>query len=787
MREMSVSVKDIVEFIYGSGSITSTRVLQTRALEGSEIHRYWQNLYKEEDQKEVVCQIEYQTDEFILSISGRIDGVLRHDDLLVIEEIKSTHMDLDLLEVDTLPSHIAQGKIYAYIYMVTNNIKKIKVILTYIAVEDFSVKQFEKEFTLKQLEKFYLKTVGKYLDWLSKINAHETARQKSIIGIDFPFDSYRLNQREMMAYIYRNIINQSKLYLEAPTGIGKTVAALYSSLKAINKPRQKIFYTTAKNDGKKVVIDTIKLLEEKGLIAKTVEITAKDAMCFMDKRDCDPEVCKYANGYYSRVFKTIDDVYMCESLLTKEKIKKYAKKHTVCPFELSLDLSNYADIIICDYNYVFDPLVRLVRYFEDSYYSPILLCDEAHNLVSRSRGMFSSRLTETMFKEALEVSRYLKPNPTNEIEQVLEVFYAAKMSLLEVDFIKKEEVNPTLLVFLRKLTLKLDKIFSDNKIKFERQLLQEFYFEIIRFVKIYDYYNQDFAYVMECEDDEVSLSINCLNASEFLNNTIDNHCEAVIFFSATLTPIHYYKSLLTDNIGQDISLVSDFSQRNLLLFAIDDVSTRYKDRDYSIDKIVGATKALLEGKKGNYILFFPSYAYLNKVESILTETIVNVKFVKQKRNMFGFEREDMIKLFSDESDISQVFLFVMGGIFGESIDLIGDLLSGVLIVGVGLPAISPFNNILKSHYDLSFGNGFDYAYTYPGLNKVIQAVGRVIRTKTDRGVGLLLDDRFTSRKYLQLYPKFWSHLSVCNNMDELTNMIKDFWEDNREEADKKIA
>lgn len=786
MKEIAVSVKDIVELIYGSGNITSTKALMTRATLGTEIHQYWQKQYLENDQKEVVCQIKYSRDDFNLEISGRIDGVLNRDEELIIEEIKSTHLDLEIVEENTTPSHFAQAKMYAYIYLEMQGLKEVKVMLTYININDLRVKSFEKTFSKKQLEKFFLKTIDRYLEWLEVLSEHENQRQKSIVGLDFPFPEYRLNQREMMAYIYRNVINRGKLFLEAPTGIGKTIAALFAGLKAINRPRQKIFYNTAKNDGKKIVLDTVSLLEEHGLVAKTIEITAKDSMCFLDKRDCDPEVCKYAKGYYGRVFKTIDDVYRNESLLTKEKIKHYAKKHTVCPFELSLDLSNYADIIICDYNYVFDPMAHLIRYFEDNSYSPILLCDEAHNLVSRSRGMYSSTLSEDMFIEALEVSRYLRPDPSYEINQVLEVFSAAKISLIEVDFIKQEEVNPTLLLYLRKLAVKLDKIFSDDSIKFERQKLQDFYFEVSRFLRINDFYNQDFVYVLEQENEIVKLSINCLNASEFLNNTIDNYCEAVTFFSATLTPIFYYKSLLTDNLGQDISLVSDFKQSNLFLVAVDDVSTRYKDRDASIEKIVNTTKALLNGKKGNYIIFFPSYAYLTKLRDILFEEIENVNFVTQKRNMYSFEREEMMNLFSDESEVSQVFLFVMGGIFGESIDLIGDLLSGVLIIGVGLPAISPFNNILKSHYDLTFNNGFDYAYTYPGLNKVIQAVGRVIRTKTDRGVAILLDDRFTSRKYLKLYPKFWSHLTVCNNNLELENTIKDFWgvsnEENNETA-----
>jgi len=775
MKQLTISVKDIVELIYGSGNISSTKNLMVRAQEGTEIHKYWQSKYLESDKKEVVVQIKYENADFSLEISGRIDGILSKNDEIIIEEIKSTHMDFDQLDIDTTPSHLAQAKFYSYIYLVNNDLNKIKVLLTYINVDDLQTKQFEKNFTKKQLESFYLKTIKRFLDWQTIINNHEISRQKSIIGLEFPFSEYRLNQREMMAYIYRNILNNGKLYLEAPTGIGKTIASLFAGLKAINKPRQKLFYTTAKNDGKKIVIDTIKLLEENGLIAKSVELTAKDSMCFLEKRDCDPEVCKYAKGYYNRVFKTIEDVYNNESLLTKEKIKSFAKKHTVCPFELSLDLSNYADIIVCDYNYVFDPLVHLIRYFEDDHYNPIILCDEAHNLVDRSRKMYSASLKESLFVNALDTSRYLKPDPSYEINQVLEVFAAAKLSLLEVDFNRKDEVNPTLLLYLRKLAVKLDKIFSDDLIKFEKQELKDFYFEISRFLKINDYYNKEFVYLLERYDNEIIISINCLNASYFINQTIDKYCEAAIFFSATLSPMFYYKSLITENIGENISLISDFSQKNLLLMAVDDISTRYKDRDQSIEKIVLATKALVNGKKGNYILFFPSYEYLKKLENILLDEIENVNFISQKRNMFFQERSDMINLFSDDTDVSQVFLFVMGGIFGESIDLIGDLLSGVLIVGVGLPAISPFNNILKSHYDLEFDNGFDYAYTYPGLNKVIQAVGRVIRTKTDKGIAILIDDRFTSRKYLKLYPKFWNHLSVCNDMIELEKMIKDFW------------
>ncbi len=783
MKKASVSVKEIAEFMYGSQSITNDRIMQARAIEGQEIHDYWQRQYLDTDQKEVVCSTTFFDKDLELTIRGRIDGVIIRQDVLYIEEIKSTRSELDFLNEKTHPSHLAQAKLYAYMYVQDNNLRSIDVLLTYIRVEDRKVLQFEKHLTKKQLEHYFNQTIQKYIDWLNVLNNHEEARIKSIEGLYFPFENYRLNQREMMAYIYKNVLRKGILYAEAPTGIGKTVAALFAALKAINQPRQKVFYLTAKNDGKTVVVDTVKLLEEKGLVAKTCVISAKDSMCFLKERDCDPEVCKYANGYYKRVYKAISNIFQNESIITPDIFRKYGRKHTVCPFELSLDISNYSDIILCDYNYVFDPLVHLIRYFEDTTYSPIILCDEAHNLISRSRGMYSASLISEDFLRIKETSKYLKPNPSSELNQVLDIFAEASLELTEVDFIKKEEVNPYLLKVLRKLLLKLDEIFSDDKIKFDKKALREFYFNVNRFLKISDYYDEEFVFLIENIENDIMISIKCLNASKFVNRTIELYSEGCTFFSATLDPILYYKNLLTNNLGDDISLVSSFKQNNLLLLAVDDISTRYRDRENSIDKIIEVTKSLVTSKKGNYILFFPSYVYLNLVRQRLTEEIHNVSFMTQRKEMFTSERQDMINLFKEESETTQVFMFVMGGIFGESIDLIGEQLSGVLIVGVGLPALSPFNNVLRSHYDITFNNGFDFAYTYPGLNKVIQAVGRVIRTETDRGVAILFDDRFTTRKYLRLYPDAWSHLEVCNDVEELNKMIVDFWEDgNGEES-----
>lgn len=775
VKTVHISAKEIAELLYGSGNITSDRLMMVRAEEGIQIHQFWQSQYTENDQKEVVVAAEYRADDFLIDISGRIDGITIREGFVVLEEIKSTRMDLELIDETTTPAHLAQAKLYAYMYCFANNLNKIIVRLTYITVQDHEVKMIDKSLTFKTLERYFIKTMTEYLDWIKVIDLHEEARMKSIAGLNFPFAEYRSNQRELMGHVYRSIMDKDILYAIAPTGIGKTIAVLFSGLKTINVPRQKIFYLTAKNDGKRVAIDTIDLLEKSGLVAKTCEITAKDSMCLLKERDCDPEVCKYAKGYYNRIYKAIDDVFRNESLLTKEKIISYGKHHRVCPFELSLDISNYCDIIIADYNYAFDPRAHLIRYFEDTTYEPILLVDEAHNLVSRSREMYSATLTNETFQTLLALTKGMKPSPKAEINRILDYFGEADLELLEVDFIRKYEVNAMLILQLKKLIRKFDQAFSDEKKFPNKNLVTPLYFELYQFVKINEYYNEQFVFLLEKDGAKTSVSIKCLNAAEFILDTAKNRSRSAIFFSATLDPIHYYKTLLTQGKGKDVKMMSSFPQENLFLVAIDDVSTRYNDRDNSIDRIVDTLEILCSGKKGNYIAFFPSYVYMNRVLDNLDLDPSEFDLIIQKREMSLRDRHETIDLFKTASDKTQVGFFVMGGVFGESIDLIGDQLSGVLIVGVGLPMIAPFNNVLKSHFDEEFSSGFDFAYTYPGINKVIQAVGRVIRSETDRGIAILLDDRFTTRRYLPLYPKEWSHLEVVNDNNELEKKISKFW------------
>ncbi len=778
MKEIRVSVKEIAEYLHGGGNLTNDRLVAIRQQEGQDIHQYWQSLYKEGDQKEVYVAKETEMNGFLLCVSGRIDGIIAEDGELMLEEIKSTREDLEDIDEKTHPAHLAQAKLYAYMYALEHKLKRLTVVLTYVQVDTKKDLRIEKNYSFKMLENYYLKSIASYLEWIALLEAHEDSRAKSLEGLNFPFPEFRPYQREMMAKVYRNILKEETLYMTAPTGIGKTVGTIFPALKAINGPRQKLFYLTAKNDGKKIALDTVMLLEENGLQAKTCEITAKDRMCFLKERDCDPENCPYAKGYYKKIYKAIRDAYANDSLFDSQKIREYAKKHKVCPFEMSLDLSNYCDIIICDYNYVFDPRVRLVRYFEEHSAIPILLIDEAHNLVQRSRDMYSATVTDRMVEQLIDLCKYAKPSPKRELSRLQDLFQELELDLLDVDFVKFEELNEYLLELLKKLLLRLDQIlFGDEKAKNRNQIM-EIYFSLSQFVKISEFYNEEFVFLLEREEDAIAASIKCLNASGFIRGTIESGALSTLFFSATLEPINYYKTLLTGGFGGDTEYPSPFKKDNLLILIGEHVSTRYHDRQDSIGEITAAARALISGKKGNYMIFFPSYEYLKMVENNLDFDPDQVEVIKQTRQMSLAERSSAITMFKTKNDKIQVGLFVMGGVFGESIDLIGDMLSGVLIVGVGLPALSPYNNILRSHFDMEFGSGFDYAYTYPGLNKVIQAVGRVIRTGSDRGVAILMDDRFATRRYLNLYPRHWNKAAICENASEIADKIVKFWKTN---------
>jgi len=776
MKNIKITAKDIVKFIYSGGDLTSEYQSNKRALEGIEAHQHLQNQYKEIDKKEVSVETLFELGNYSFYITGRMDGLLSEHSKLIIEEIKSTKVDLELMEINTRPEHLMQAKMYAYMYVKKNDLKSINVRLTYIAVEGYLTKSFNKRYNISQLERFFENTIKEYTNWLEIYDEHQKNKLSSIEGLMFPFPEYREGQYRFMGAVYQTLMKKDILYSIAPTGIGKTIGSLYSALKTINNEKEKIFYLTAKNAGKKIVVDTVNLLKENGLICKSIVINSKEAMCLMDKVDCDPDICPYAKGFFDRLKPAVEDIFVHNDVYDIKLLKDYGEYHTICPHEFSLSVSNYCDVIICDYNYAFDPRTHLIRYFEEEYYTPKLLIDEAHNMVDRSRNMYSSSINKQSLLKLKKAANKIKPSIKGRINKLLEYIdkFVEDNEVIKSRFYYQNEQDIDLLNLVEGITFKIDRILSENKKFTNRDKILDGYFELLQFTRISEFYNDNYRYIIEVINDNIVITLSCLDASNYILDTINRRASGVVLFSATLFPVDYYVKLITKGEGKTISIPSPFKQSNLGLFVDESTSTRYRDRSRSVDKIIDSIYALAETKIGNYIVFFPSYVYLNMVlEEFNTE---EYNMLVQTRNMSLYERNKMLSEFNKESTVSRVAFFVMGGSFSEGIDYIGDMLNGVIIIGVAMPQFNKYNELLRNHFDDEFDEGFDYAYTYPGMNKVIQAVGRVIRTEEETGVAVLFDDRYSHNKYKSLFPKNWSHAISIGKGQFLQSYISKFWE-----------
>ncbi len=784
MKKIKITAKEIVKFIYSGGDLTSEFQSNKRALQGTEAHTYLQNKYQEEEKKEVFVETLFEVGEYSFYITGRMDGLLKENNHLIIEEIKSTKADLALINLTSRPEHLMQVKMYAYMYLKTYNLKSINVRLTYITISDYQTKSFNKRFNYTQLTKFFEKTIDEYIKWLEIFNQHQKEKLKSIEGLVFPYPEYREGQYKFMGAIYQTLIKKDILYCAAPTGIGKTIGSLYSALKTLKNEKEKIFYLTAKNAGKKIVVETVNLLKDNGLICKTTVINSKETMCLMDKVDCDPEICPYAKGFFNRLRDAIEDIFVHNDVYDQKLIKDYGEYHTICPHEFSLELANYSDLVICDYNYAFDPRVHLIRYFEDDYYTPKLLIDEAHNLVDRSRMMYSATIHKTTLIDLLSATAKIKPSVKNYLKKLITYLegFVKDHEIEKVKFYYEENLDNNLLSLVEGVTNKLEKGLTENKKFPKRAKVLEGYFELLQFVRISDYYNDNYKYIVEVKDDDFLITLSCLDAANYLLETIERRVSGVALFSATLSPIDYYVKLITKGVGKTIKIQSPFTQVHLGLFIDDSTSTRYKDRPRSIASIIDSVYAIAEAKKGNYIIFFPSYKYLQMVLAEFNPD--DYEMLIQTRNMTMKARHQMLHEFSLPSEKSRLGFFVLGGSFSEGIDYIGDLLNGVLIVGVAMPQFNQYNELLRNHFDNEFNEGFDYAYTYPGMNKVIQAVGRVIRTDQDKGIAVLFDDRYAHQKYQALFPDNWSHFQRVEKGQFLESYLFNFWDKQKAKKDK---
>ena len=777
MKVYRISVRTLVEFVLRRGDLTSGGFASTaRAQEGTRLHQKLQKNAGQDYQKEVPFQEEVMlAPELQLIVEGRADGIYREDGTLwTVDEIKSTTTDPALRE-DGDPLHWAQAACYGWmLYCAQQRSEEllpptqVQLRLSYIYTETEEVRYFFRILSVQELKSFWDELIEGYKPWLLWQEAWRAERNKTAAGLEFPFERFRSGQRAMAAYVYQAIRESERLFLQAPTGIGKTLSVLFPAVKAMGREMgEKIFYLTAKNVTAQAPADALQQLRKGGLHCKSVVITAKDKICPQTERRCTPEACPRARGHFDRVNGAVYAALQADEHFDKETILNWAERFEVCPFEFSLDLAVWADVVICDYNYAFDPSASLKRFFQGRG-DYIILTDEAHNLVDRSREMFSAGLSREEFRQARRtVSKEKDPYLYRSLDRIGRLFAGRGRELGETDFERQDEPAEGWHRALQRFTERAEAYLQKGESADE---LLELYFKTLFFLRVWDGASEGYEYYEQKKGKDLLLRFFCINPAQQLQQTYDQ-VRSVIFFSATLTPADYYKTLLGGR-EQDkaIALPSPFDpQRQCVLIGGLDVS--YQQRESSAEAACDWIARTVQAKPGHYMVFFPSFAYLQQMEDCFRERYPEFPILCQESSMTEEDKQAFLAGFEGEQPV--LGFVVLGGAFSEGIDLRGDHLIGTIILSVGLPQLGRERDLIREHMEKETGRGFEYAYMFPGMGRVLQAAGRVIRTEADRGVIVLLDRRFTQERYRRLYPAWWRPQTI--HLKNIETVLQDFW------------
>ena len=773
-----ISVRNLVEFILRNGDLVSGSGTSDKEamLKGSRLHRKIQKQMGSHYQPEVSLKKDTEYADLILRVEGRADGIFLQDEQFCIDEIKGVYKKLELMEEPVLV-HRAQALCYAWIYLDAHDLEKIDIQMTYAHLDTEVIKRFRETLTRAELKQWYEELTDSYHKWLAYQIEWRKKRNESMENLEFPF-AYRKGQREMVSGIYHAISKKEQIFIQAPTGVGKTMSAVFPAVRAIGQGMaETVFYLTARTITRTVAQDAFEILRDRGLLFKVITITAKEKLCFCDKPECDPEKCPYAKGHYDRINDAVYELWTTEQSFDRETLLRHAQKWQVCPFEMSLDLAIWMDGVICDYNYVFDPNVCLKRFFGENVSGNYLfLIDEAHNLVDRGREMYSASIC---LNDVIETRKFVKPYSQKLWKKLGKVKKQMEELRQNCGEWKVEENAGVLPISLLSVQGELDQLLEESPTQEVVDGILDFYFEVRDFLNISELVDDNYVvYTAFDENGRFYMKLFCVNPAENLQKCLDKG-NSTVFFSATLLPLQYYRKMLStrsENFGMYVE--SPFEQKKRCLMICRDVSSKYTRRGYEeYRKIAEYIARMSWQKKGNYMVFFPSYRLMEDVYQVYQDefSVSWVRCISQHASMTELEREEFLEEFTEETEETLVGFCVMGGIFSEGIDLIGDRLIGAAVVGTGLPQVNCEREILKGYYDEKGEQGFDYAYRYPGMNKVLQAAGRVIRTKEDTGAILLMDERFLNRDYRNLFPREWNDACTCT-LGNVEKHLQAFWD-----------
>ncbi len=772
--EFRISVRNMIEFLLRSGDIQMGIASSQLLHQGTEIHRKIQAEAEDEYQPEVRLSHEIEFKGFAIVVEGIADGIIPDNEKPLIDEIKSTSMPLELIDEEFSALHWAQAQCYGWMYLYQTGASSAIIRLTYCQSKTNEIKQLTRELTYQELKCYFTNLVDQYAWWMEMELSHKLSRDNSILNLKFPFPQYRRGQRQIAADTYRAVRDEKLLFVHAPTGTGKTISVLFPAVKAMGEGMgEKIFYLTAKTVTRQAAEQTVNIMMEKGLVFRSITLSARERSCFMDTPACNPEQCSYALGHYDRINSALMDILQFKGILTRDIVLEYAHKHQVCPFEFSLDIALWADCIICDYNHVFDPRAFLRRFF-DTKGDYILLVDEAHNLAERAREMYSAEISKNSFMKYRGFWRESAQGIYQKFQEINKWFIAVRKTFDKTYQARVIDFPDDLVSLIKGFTSELDNFLTINRSSLPENMM-DLYFQCRAFVAAAGLYDERYTAFLSRKRDDVSIKLLCIDPSCLIRKVCNKNRSAV-FFSGTLQPMNYYRDVLSgESEDQTLCLPSPFKQENLCLMISGEISTRYRDRKNSYEGIAKYIKTAIAQKTGNYLVYFPSFEYLNNVLEVYKATWPQDYIIVQHSRMDDDERQSFLNKFEEIPNKTMVAFAVMGGIFSEGIDLTGERLSGAIVVGVGLPQISMERDLILEYYKKLNGKGFEYAYMLPGLNRVMQAAGRVIRTADDKGFVLLLDDRFLHRRYLEQFPEEWQHYVRLTSSDQVSCILSRFW------------
>ena len=772
-KALQLSVHELVDFLLRTGDIDNRVFNSSTMQEGTLIHALYQSRQASNYVSEYFLSEHFKVEDFDITLEGRADGIIDLGSTAVIDEIKSTVVPLEEYYEEQKDWHLGQAKCYALMYAHEKGYSSVSIKLTYIHQVDKStlVKTFD--YLTSELEKDIIYLLSQYIDFFRIIFNKKIERNKSAKDVKFPFQSFREGQKELAKYTYGIAQKGGILFVEAPTGIGKTISTLFPSVKAFaSGDNNKIFYLTAKTSGKEMAFNAAKLLLGNGLKASAIEILAKEKVCFCPGKACNPDECPYAKGYFTKIRKIIRDSILNRNLFSSEDIIEIAKHESICPFELSLDLSLYNDIIVCDYNYFFDPIVYLKRFFDSDASNVLVLVDEAHNLVPRARSMYSASFDSFTYKQVKHSLIHFEhkkfKNAQKRMTKFFNQFKEFPHGNTKIDFLKSSDIKAieNYLVACSDINKNHHDVVTDE--------FTDFYFELNKFIKILDLHDESFAlYVNKKNDKDCVINLFCIDPSQHIKRTIDQ-VKGKIFFSATLSPVDYYINVIGGYKSNPMLLLpSPFKKENLKLLVAPKISVRYKNRKETAPLVANYIKEFISHKVGNYFVYVPSYEYLNLLLPYLQSD--DFELLVQEKDMKEEEKDSFLSCFVENPSKTMLGIAVLGGAFAEGIDLEGERISGVAVVGVGLPQLCFERDLIKDYYDKTKKKGYEYAYISPGINKVMQALGRVIRSEKDRGIALLIDDRYLTEEYHDLFKTTYSHYEVVTSIDDIKEQVENFW------------